>query len=106
MTLAGFDARSRSTCSIEKCSEIHSSLRRTNSGRWSLLFVSICIGLTLEKSLTPWLTGAGARSAEGTDMGHENGEAMAHVGVRVEPPVRLGRVVEERCCWYGPHFEY
>ena len=46
------------------------------------------------KSLTPWLTGAGARSAEGTDIGHENGEAMAYVGVRVEPPVRLGRVVE------------
>ena len=40
------------------------------------------------KSLTPWLTGAGARSAEGTDMGHENAEGMAHVGVRVEPPVR------------------
>ena len=44
------------------------------------------------KSLTPWLTGAGARSAEGTDMGHENAEGMAHVGVRVEPPVRLGSV--------------
>ena len=41
--------------------------------------------------LTPWLTGAGARSAEGTDMGHEDAEGMAHVGVRVEPPVRLGR---------------
>ena len=44
------------------------------------------------ESLTPWLTGAGARSAEGTDMGHENAEGMAHVGVRVEPPVRLGSV--------------
>ena len=44
--------------------------------------------------LTPWLTGAGARSAEGTDIGHENGEAMAYVGVRVEPTVRLGREVE------------
>ena len=44
--------------------------------------------------LTPWLTGAGARSAEGTDIGHENAEGMAHVGVRVEPTVRLGRVVE------------
>ena len=43
-------------------------------------------------SLTPWLTGAGARSAEGTDIGHQNREAMAYVGVRVEPPVRLGRV--------------
>ena len=45
-----------------------------------------------EKSLTPWLTGAGARSAEGTDIGHENAEGMAYVGVRVEPPVRLGSV--------------
>ena len=44
-------------------------------------------------SLTPWLAGAGARSAEGTDMGHEDAEGMAHVGVRVEPPVRLGRGV-------------
>ena len=42
--------------------------------------------------LTPWLTGAGARSAEGTDIGHENAEGMAYVGVRVEPTVRLGRV--------------
>ena len=25
-------------------------------------------------------------------MGHENAEGMAHVGVRVEPPVRLGSV--------------
>ena len=46
------------------------------------------------KSLTPWLTGAGARSAEGTNVGHQNREAMAYVGVRVEPPVRLGREVE------------
>ena len=46
------------------------------------------------QSLTPRLTGAGARSAEGTDIGHENGEAMAYVGVRVEPTVRLGSVVE------------
>ena len=45
-----------------------------------------------KRSLTPWLTGAGARSAEGTDMGHENAEGMAHVGVRVEPTVRLGSV--------------
>jgi len=41
--------------------------------------------------LTPWLTGAGARSAEGTDIGHENAEGMAYVGVRVEPTVRLVR---------------
>ena len=46
--------------------------------------------------LTPWLTGAGARSAEGTDIGHENAEGMAYVGVRVEPTVRLGSVVEGR----------
>ena len=43
-------------------------------------------------SLTPWLTGAGARSAEGTNIGHENAEGMAYVGVRVEPTVRLGSV--------------
>ena len=43
------------------------------------------------ESLTPWLTGAGARSAEGTNIGHENAEGMAYVGVRVEPTVRLGR---------------
>ena len=47
-----------------------------------------------EKSLTPRLTGAGARSVEGTDIGHENAEGMAYVGVRVEPTVRLGREVE------------
>ena len=41
---------------------------------------------------TPWLTGAGARSAEGTDIGHQDAEGMAYVGVRVEPPVRLERV--------------
>ena len=42
--------------------------------------------------LTPRFTGAGARSAQGTNTGHENGEAMASVGVRVDPTVRLGRV--------------
>ena len=31
---------------------------------------------------------------EGINTGHENGEAMASVGVRVEPTVRLGREVE------------
>ena len=36
-------------------------------------------------------------------MGHENAEGMAHVGVRVEPPVRLGRVatVDKRHLWWG-----
>ena len=43
-------------------------------------------------SLTPELTGAGARSAQGTNIGHQNREAMANVGVRVERFVRLGRV--------------
>ena len=47
-----------------------------------------------KRGLTPWLTGAGARSAEGTDIGHENAEGMAYVGVRVEPTVRLGSEVE------------
>ena len=46
--------------------------------------------------LTPKLTGAVARSAEGTDTGHDNGEAMACVGVRVERPVRLESGVEGR----------
>lgn len=45
------------------------------------------------EGLTPRLTGAGARSAQGTNTGHENGEAMAGVGVRVEPTVRLGTPV-------------
>jgi hypothetical protein len=44
--------------------------------------------------LTPELTGAGARSAEGTNTGHKNGEAMASIGVRVERPVRQRRAVE------------
>jgi len=44
-----------------------------------------------ECGLTPELTGAGARSAQGTNIGHENGEAMANVGVRVERFVRLVR---------------
>jgi hypothetical protein len=48
--------------------------------------IFIC-GLTLE------LTGAeGPTGPQGTNIGHENGEAMANVGVRVERFVRLGRV--------------
>lgn len=39
--------------------------------------------------LTPKLTSAGPRSIEGTNTGHENGAAMASVGIRVERPVRL-----------------
>ena len=37
-------------------------------------------------NLTPRLTGAGARSAQGNN-GHKNAEGMASVGVRVEPTV-------------------
>ena len=42
--------------------------------------------------------------AEGTNTGHENGEAMACVGVRVDLTVRLGREVEgfrikASCCF-------
>ena len=55
-------------------------------------------------SLTPWLTGAGSRRLEGTNISHENAEGMAYVGVRVEPTVRLGSVVEGRCGRYGLHF--
>lgn len=44
--------------------------------------------------LTPRLTGDGARSAEGTEAGHQNAEGMASLGVRVEPTVRLRREVE------------
>ena len=40
--------------------------------------------------LTPWLTGAGSRRLEGTNISHKNAEGMAYVGVRVEPTVRLG----------------
>ena len=42
-------------------------------------------------SLTPRVTGAGARSTEGADTGHENAEGLASVGVGVEPTVRQGR---------------
>jgi hypothetical protein len=44
--------------------------------------------------LTPWLTGAGSRRLEGTNISHEDAEGMAYVGVRVEPTVRLGSEVE------------
>jgi hypothetical protein len=45
--------------------------------------------------LTPELTGAGGRRPQGTNTGHENGEAMASVGVRVEPPVMPGELCEK-----------
>jgi hypothetical protein len=45
--------------------------------------------------LTPELTGAGGPiGPQGTNIGHQNREAMANIGVRVERFVRLGRVVE------------
>ena len=54
-------------------------------------------------SLTPWLTGAGSRRLEGTNISHENAEGMAYVGVRVEPPVRLGSAVEDLLSQVGLH---
>jgi hypothetical protein len=45
------------------------------------------------QSLTPELTGAGGPiGPQGTNIGHQNREAMANVGVRVERFVRLARV--------------
>lgn len=35
------------------------------------------------------VTGAGTRSAEGTTTGHENGEALASIGVRVNRQLDL-----------------
>ena len=54
---------------------------------------ALCFGVA-PKSLTPWLTGAGSRRLEGTNISHEDAEGMAYVGVRVEPTVRLGSGVE------------
>jgi len=51
--------------------------------------------MMFSEGLTPRLTGAGARSAQGTNSGHENAEGMPVVCVRVEPTVRLGRVGRE-----------
>ena len=70
-------------------------LPRTKARRqsWSLKRLAMACWYSREY-LTPRLTGAGARSAEGTNISHENAEGMAYVGVRVEPPVRLGSVVE------------
>ena len=47
-----------------------------------------------DKKPNAWLTGTGSRRLEGTNSGHKNAEGMPAVGVRVEPPVRLGREVE------------
>jgi hypothetical protein len=45
------------------------------------------------ESLTPELTGAGGPTGpQGTNIGHQNREAMANVGVRVERFVRLVRM--------------
>ena len=48
--------------------------------------VVACPGMS---GLTPKLTGAGARSEEGTGAGHQNAEGMASFGVHVERTVRL-----------------
>ena len=67
--------------------------------RWNAIF-SRCVLIDFRrnhKSLTPWLTGAGSRRLEGTNISHENAEGMAYVGVRVEPTVRLGSGVEAGC---------
>jgi hypothetical protein len=54
-------------------------------------------------SLTPELTGAGGPiGPQGTNIGHQNREAMANVGVRVERFVRLrrvGRVWQAHSMW-------
>ena len=53
---------------------------------------SLCAPLFLGIEPNAWLTGTGSRRLEGTNSGHKNAEGMPAVGVRVEPPVRLGRV--------------
>ena len=58
-----------------------------------------------DESLTPWLTGAGSRRLEGTNISHEDAEGMAYVGVRVEPTVRLGSEVEGRVGCHGLNFD-
>jgi len=56
------------------------------------------------RGLTPELTGAGGPiGPQGTNIGHQNREAMANVGVRVERFVRLGRVVEVGGVTYAFH---
>ena len=60
--------------------------------------------LELNRGLTPKFTGAGSRRLEGTNIGHENAEGMAYVGVRVEPTVRLGREVERPLIDLYHHF--
>jgi len=49
------------------------------------------------RSLTPRLTGARGRRPAGTNTGHQNREAMASVGVRVEPRVSLWREGKVGC---------
>ena len=50
--------------------------------------------MAVRREPNTWLTGTGARSAEGTNIGHKNAEGMAYVGVRVEPTVRRVHGVE------------
>jgi hypothetical protein len=57
------------------------------------------------KGLTPRLTGAGGPiGPQGTNSGHENAEGMPAVCVRVEPTVRLRRVVEGLSAVHWPYF--
>jgi hypothetical protein len=54
------------------------------------------------EGLTPELTGAGGPTGlQGTNIGHQNREAMANVGVRVERFVRLVRK-----CLDGGHSQH
>jgi hypothetical protein len=86
------------------------SLRNAPAGKPQFLFVRMAVRtpqthrktapnqipeFSLYWSLTPELTGAGGPTGpQGTNIGHQNREAMANVGVRVERFVRLGREVE------------
>ena len=72
------------------------SLRLSNSSivRWRLPVAAV-VWQTRgggKRSFSPKLTCAEARSAQGTNTGHENGEGMASVGVHVERSVRRWRV--------------
>jgi hypothetical protein len=61
-------------------------MRRPDPGKHKFSFLT-------PLRLTPELTGAGGpKGPQGTNIGHQNREAMANVGVRVERFVRLGRV--------------
>jgi hypothetical protein len=66
------------------------------------LLLGIRHSWVLSKGLTPELTGAGGPiGPQGTNIGHQNREAMANVGVRVERFVRLVRK-----CLDGGHSQH